>query len=710
MNKYRILNTIKNFLLKGEKHMKQYPVSAIRNVCLMSHGGAGKTSLAEAMLFNTGVLDRLGKVVDGTTTTDYDPEEIKRKASINTSLAPLEWKGDKFNIIDTPGYFDFVGGVMEGIRVADSAVIVVSGKSGVSVGTEKAWEYSTDRSIPRIVFINKMDEDNSDFYSTLDQLRDKFGKTIAPFQVPIREGEHFVGFVNVVDMQARRFDGQKVIDIAVPEDMIDKVEPVREMILESVAESSEELMEKFFAGEEFTIEEIHHALRIGVEEGNIVPVLCGSAITNTGVQVLMDAIVEYFPAPDEMGETVGARPGSTDVISRKPNANEPLSAIVFKTIADPYVGKLSLFRVFSGELKADSIVLNPNTGAQEKIGHVYTLRGKKQIETDKISAGDIGAVPKLSNTNTGDTLCDASNPIILKGVNYPEPVISLAIMPKSKGDEEKISSGLHRLMEEDPTFKIELNHETHQQLISGIGEQHLDVIVSKLKTKFGVSVDLCDPKVPYREAIRKKVKVEGKHKKQSGGHGQFGHVWIEFEPQDGGELLFEEKIFGGSVPKNYIPAVEKGLRESMVHGVLAGYPVVNLKATLVDGSYHPVDSSEMAFKIAASVAYKKGLEQAGPVLLEPIAHVEVYVPNDYMGDIIGDLNKRRGRILGMNPRDGGIQQVVAEVPLAEMFKYATDLRSMTHARGNFTSEFERYDEAPMQVAQKVIEEAKKEHE
>lgn len=690
--------------------MKQYPISKIRNVCLMSHGGAGKTSLAEAILYNTGVLDRFGKVADGTTTTDYDPEEIKRKISISTAMAPCEWKGNKLNIIDTPGYFDFVGEVMEGVRVADAAVIVVSGKSGVAVGTEKAWKYASDRKIPRIVFVNKMDEDNANFYAVLDQLREKFGKAIAPFQVPIKEGEHFVGFVNVVDMQARKFDGQKVVDIPIPAGMEDRVEPVRQMILESVAESSEELMEKYFAGEEFTVEEIHHALRVGVEEGSIVPVLCGSALTNTGVQVLMDAIVEYFPAPDEMGNIIGTKPGSDDTAERKPDGKEPLSALVFKTIADPYVGKLSLFRVFSGTLTADSTVYNPNTDTNERIGHLYVLRGKKQIEVDKITAGDIGAVTKLVNTNTGDTLCDPFNPIVLEGIDFPEPVISLAIAPKAKGDEEKISAGLHRLTEEDPTLKIELNTETHQMLISGLGEQHLDIVVSKLKSKFGVSVDLSIPKVPYRETIRKKVKVEGKHKKQSGGHGQYGHVWIEFEPGETEDLIFEEKIFGGAVPKNYFPAVEKGLRESMLHGVLAGYPVVNLKATLVDGSYHPVDSSEMAFKVAASLAYKKGLEQASPVLLEPIAHVEVIVPDDYMGDVIGDLNKRRGRILGMNPQAGGMQQVVAEVPIAEMFKYATDLRSMTQGRGSFTSKFERYEEAPPNVAQKVIEEAKNNNE
>ncbi|MGE4282370.1 MAG: elongation factor G [Clostridia bacterium] len=688
--------------------MKQYPISKIRNVCLMSHGGAGKTSLAEAILYNTGVLDRFGKVADGTTTTDFDPEEIKRKISIGTAMAPCEWKNEKLNIIDTPGYFDFVGEVMQGLRVADAAVILVSGKSGVAVGTEKAWKYATDRKIPRIIFINKMEEENANFYAVLDQLREKFGKSVAPFQVPIREGEHFIGFVNVVKMQARKFDGQKVVDIPIPDGMESSIAPVREMILESVAESSEELMEKYFAGEEFTVEEIQHALRIGVEEGSIVPVLCGSALTNTGVQVLMNAIIEYFPSPDEAGRIVGKKPNSEDIVERKPDEKEPLAALVFKTIADPYVGKLSIFKVFSGTLTADSTVYNSRTDTNERIGRLYILRGKKQIEVDKITAGDIGAVTKLANTNTGDTLCALSNPIILEGIDFPEPAISLAITPRAKGDEEKIGSGLHRLVEEDPTLSIELNTETHQMLISGVGEQHLDIVVSKLKAKFGVAVDLSDPKIPYRETIRKKVKVEGKHKKQSGGHGQYGHVWIEFESGQTEDLTFEEKVFGGAVPKNFFPAVEKGLRESMVHGVLAGYPVVNLKATLLDGSYHPVDSSEMAFKVAASLAYKKGLEQAGSILLEPIGHAEVVVPDNYMGDVIGDINKRRGRILGMNPQAGGEQQVVAEVPMAEMFKYATDLRSMTQGRGSFVLKFERYEEAPANVVQQIIEEAKKE--
>ncbi|MBC7766079.1 MAG: elongation factor G, partial [Hyphomonadaceae bacterium] len=677
--------------------MNKYPIDKIRNVCMIAHGGAGKTSLAEAMLYIAGASDRLGKVTEGNTVSDYDPEEIKRKSSLSTSILPLEWKGDKYNIIDTPGYFDFVGEVMEGVRVADSAVIVVSGKSGVSVGTEKAWQYATERKIPRIVFVNKMDEDNADYYRTVDQLRDVFGKTIAPFQVPIWEGEHFVGMVNVVEQTSRKLVGDKLVDIEIPDEVKDKVAEIRSMLIESAAETSEAFMERYFAGDEFTVDEIHHALRIGVEEGTIVPVLCGSTFSTVGVRALMEAIYDYFPSPDEMGSAVGVKPNSDTKLERKPSPDEPLSALVFKTVADQFVGKLSVFKVFSGTLKADSMVYNAVTDTQEKIGHLYILRGKRQIEVSEITAGDIGAVTKLAHTNTGDTLCDVHNPIILEGVSFPAPCISMAIVPKAKGDEEKISNGLHRLVEEDPTIQLEQNIETHQLLVSGLGDQHLEVIVSKLKSKFGVAVDLIVPKVAFRETIRKKVKVEGKHKKQSGGHGQFGHVWIEFEPGQAEGLTFEEKVFGGAVPRNFFPAVEKGLQECLPHGVLAGYPMVHLKATLVDGSYHAVDSSEMAFKIAAHAAYKTGLAMASPVLLEPIAHVEVIVPDNYMGDVIGDMNKRRGRILGMNPMGEGLQQVLAEAPMAEIFRYATDLRSMTQARGAFTAKFDRYEEAPEHI-------------
>ncbi len=687
--------------------MKDYAVEKLRNVCLLSHGGAGKTTLAEAMLFNTGVLDRFGKVNDGTTTTDYDPEEVKRKISINTAIAPCEWKNYKINVIDTPGYFDFVGEVMQGIRVADSAVILVPAKGGVAVGTEKSWAYAKERKLPRFFFVSKMDEEHANFFEVLDQLVNTFGKSVVAFQLPIIEGEKFTGFVDVINMKAKKFDKDKLVDTDIPADLSDRVAEIREMLNEAVAETDEELMEKFFSGEEFTPEEMKKGLCAGIADGSIVPVFCGSALNNQCVVPLMDAIVEYMPSPGDLAPEHAKKHNSDEVVEVKADANAPASALVFKTIADPFVGKISIFRVFSGTIKSDSVLYNTTTERTEKISQLFLLRGKKQIPVDKLIAGDIGAVAKLQSTNTNDTLCDQSNIIELEKINFPEPVISLAVEPKAKGDEEKISAGLQRLQEEDPTFKVTVNTETRQTLISGVGEQHLDVIVSKLKAKFGVSVNLTEPKVPYRETIRKKVKVEGKHKKQTGGHGQYGHVWIEFEPGESEDLTFEEKIFGGAVPRQYFPAVEKGLRESIQKGVLAGYPVVNLKATLVDGSFHPVDSSEMAFKIAAHLAYKKGLEQASPVLLEPIVHVEVYVPESYMGDIIGDLNKRRGRILGMNPQEDGLQQVVAEVPQAEMHKYATDLRSMTQGRGYFKMWFERYEEAPPNIAQKVIEEARK---
>lgn len=687
--------------------MKEYTTGKIRNICLMGHGGSGKTTLAEAMMFNTGVLERFGKVSDGTAVLDYDSEEIRRKISINAALGPCEWKDCKLNIIDTPGYFDFVGEVKQGIRVADGAAILVSAKSGVSVGTEKAWDYAKEYDMPRMIFVNKMDDENANFFNVLEQMTEVFGKSIVAFQIPIVENQKFTGFIDLIELKAQKFEKDKLVEIPVPANLKDKIDKVREALNEVVAETDEALMEKYFAGEEFTREEFGKGLRAGICDGSIAPVFCGSAVNNLAVQIFMDALVEYMPSPVDKQVFTAAKPDSEDMLELKTDAKETLSAIVFKTIADPFVGKISIFRVYSGTMKSNSVVYNSTTGKQEKISQLFMMRGKKQIAVDKLVAGDIGAVAKLQYTNTNDTLCEPAKPVILPRIEFPEPAISLAIEPKAKGDEEKISSGLHRLQDEDPTFKFATNTETHQMLISGMGEQHLDIIVNKLKTKFNVAVNLIDPRVPYRETIRKKVKVEGKHKKQSGGHGQYGHVWIEFEPGEKEGLTFEEKIFGGSVPKQYHPAVEKGLQESIQKGILAGYPVVNLKATLVDGSYHDVDSSEMAFKIAAHLAYKKGLVQASPVLLEPIAHVEVYIPDSYMGDVIGDLNKRRGRILGMNPHDKGGQQVVAEVPQAEMFKYATELRSMTQGRGYFKLWFERYEEAPPMVAQKVIDEAKK---
>ena len=692
--------------IKGGIGMKDFTSDKIRNVCLMSHGGAGKTTLAEAMLFNSGALERFGRVEDGTTTSDYDPEEIKRKNSIGTSICPCEWKDHKINVIDTPGYFDFVGEVKQGIRVADSAIIVVSAKSGVLVGTEKAWAYANQNDLPRMFFVNAMDDENENFFKVLAQLVNTFGKNVVAFEIPIKEDGKFIGYVNIATMTAKKFDNNQLVDIDFPESLKSKAEEIRAALMEAVAETSEELMNKYFEGIEFTEEEIYKGLSDGIKDRSLVPVFCGSALQNRGIKSLMDSIIKLAPSPIESGPIKATKHGSDTQVELDVQDNAPLSALVFKTIADPFVGKISMIRVFSGVLKSDSVVYNTTTEKNEKISQLFVLRGKKQIPVSKLVAGDIGAVAKLQNVNTNDTLCSQANAVVLDKIKYPEPVISMAVEPKTKGDEEKISSGLNKLQDEDPTFKVTLNAETHQTVISGVGEIHLDVVVSKLKTKFGVSVNLTEPLIPYRETIKKKVKVEGKHKKQSGGHGQYGHVWIEFEPGEKEDLTFEEKIFGGAVPKQYFPAVEKGLLESIKKGVLAGYPVVNLKATLVDGSYHSVDSSEMAFKIAANLAYRKGMPQASPVLLEPILHVEIYVPESCMGDIIGDLNKRRGRILGMNPQEGGMQQVIAEVPQAEMAKYATDLTSMTQGRGSFKLWFERYEEAPPNVSQKVIEESK----
>ncbi len=686
--------------------MKLYETSKIKNFCLLGHGNSGKTSLAEAMLYTAGSIERMGRTQDGNTVMDFDPEEIKRKFSISTAVATCDWSGTKFNIIDTPGFFDFVGEVQEGIRVADAAVIVLSGKSGLTVGAEKAWKYAEEQGIPKIIFINKVDDERVNYYGVLDQLREKYGKKIAPFQVPIRENDMITGFVNVVEGEARKFDGDRTITASMPEGMEEEITPIRVMINEAVAESSEELMDKFFAGEEFTLEETYAALREGVANGDIVPVLCGSAYNKLGISSLMNAINAYFPSADASDDFFIAKKEDGTDARREVSVNDPLAALVFKTIADPYVGKLSYFKVYSGIMTPDTTVYNSVTETNERIGKIYALVGKKQVEVEKLNAGDIGAVTKLVNTNTGDTLCSLTDRIVIDGIDFVKPNMSLAVVPKAKGDEDKISQGLAKLMDEDKTFSVETNTETHQTLIRGLGDQHIDILVNKLKNKFGVDVSLTEPKVAYRETIKKTVKVEGKHKKQSGGHGQYGHVWIEFEPCESETLIFEEKVFGGAVPKNYFPAVEKGLQESMKTGVLAGYPVVNLKATLLDGSYHPVDSSEMAFKMAASLAFKAGMEQASPVLLEPIGHLKVLVPDSYTGDIIGDINKRRGQMLGMTPQGEGMTLIEGEIPMAQMHSYSSDLRSMTQARGSFEFEFERYQEAPPNVVEKIIAESK----
>ncbi len=687
--------------------MKLYDTTNIKNFCLLGHGNAGKTSLAEAMLYTSGNIDRMGRTADGNTVMDFEPEEIKRTFSISTALASCEWNGAKFNIIDTPGYFDFVGEVQEAVRVADAAVIVLSGKSGLTVGAEKAWKYCEERKLPRIIFINKVDDERVNYHNVLQQLKDKYGKRIAPFQIPMREGDKITGFVNIVEREARIFQGNMTVTGETPAELMDELASMRDMICEAVAETSEELMEKYFAGEEFTLPEMYGALRAGVAEGDIVPVLCGSAYHNNGIPSLMNAIHAYFPAPctDEGFVMATKKDGSSSRL--KVDVNDPMSALVFKTIADPYVGKLSYFKVYSGVMTPDTTVYNMNKDANEKIGKIYVVQGKKQIEVERLNAGDIGAVAKLTKTATGDTLSGLNHPLQLEGIDFAKPNMSLAVVSKAKGDEEKITQGLVKLMEEDNTFRLENNKETRQQILKGLGDQHIEIIVSKLKNKFGVDISFETPKVPYREAIRKKVKVEGKHKKQSGGHGQYGHVWIEFEPTDSEGLVFEENIFGGSVPKGYFPAVEKGLLESMQQGVLAGYPMVGLKATLVDGSYHDVDSSEMAFKIAANLAYKAGMAQASPVILEPIGLLKVTVPDSYTGDIIGDINKRRGQMLGMTPLGGGLTVIEGEIPMAEMHTYSSDLRSMTQARGEFEFEFERYQEAPTNIVDKIVAEAKK---
>ncbi len=688
--------------------MKTYAMEDIRNVVIMGHGKCGKTTLAEAILYKSGAVERQGKSADGNTVTDYDPEEVKRQLSISTAMAPVEWKGMKYNLIDTPGFFDFVGGVKEGLRAADSALIVLSGRSGVSVGTEQVFNYAKQKGVPTMFFVNKLDDDRGDYKKTLEQMKEVFGKGITPFVYPIKENDEFYGFVDIVDMTARRYEGLERVEIPVPEGMEEVVAPLREMIMEAIAETDEELMVKYFNGEEFTFDEIKKAIRKGVKDGSIYPVYCGAGQTNLGIRSLADGIGKYLPAPSEI-EEVAYTASTGEPVELVQSEAETTAAIVFKTIADPYVGKLSMFRVYSGEVKSETTLYNPNRAKSERIGKLYTMCGKKQTETASVKAGDIGVVAKLDNTKTGDTLCAEGKDIILTGIDFPAPVLSMAVKPVAKGDEEKIVSGLTKLAEEDPTFNITNNTETKQTLINGQGEQHIDVIISRLKAKYGVNVALDEPVVPYRETIKKKVKAEGKHKKQSGGHGQYGHVWIEFEPGITEDMTFEEKVFGGSVPKNYFPAIEKGLRDSCAHGVLAGYPVVNLKATLLDGSYHPVDSSEMAFKTAASIAYKSALSEANPVLLEPVGYLKVYIPEDIMGDVIGDINKRRGRIMGMGESTKkGLNMVEAEVPMAEMHKYATDLRSMSRGRGSFSFEFVRYEEAPKQVADKVIANSKAE--
>ena len=677
-----------------------YTTGGIRNVAILGHGGSGKTSLVESILFLTGGTDRLGKVADGNTVGDSDSEEIRRQITIYLATTFAEHKNCKINILDTPGYFDFAGETAEALRVADAGILVCTAKDGISVGFEKGFSALKANKLPKAIYVSKVDEENGDFDAVLSALRDKYGTSICPIIVPVKNASGKVeGVVDIVTRKAYAIEGGKQKEIPIPDSMNAQLEEIYTAVNESVAETSEELMEKFFDGEEFSDDEKISGIKTGIKELSLIPVFCGSAISGLGTLPMLDEIVNLFPSPMDRADT------KEDGADLAVDPNGPTCAIVYKTLSDQY-GKFSLFKVLSGKLTSDTQLTNTRTGTVEKMGHIFKMQGKKSLEVKEVVCGDLGAVSKLTDTKTSDTLSDTKALVTAKRIEFAPPCYSMAIAPKVKGQEEKIATGLGRLSEEDVTFTFVNNPETKQLVLSGSGDIQLDVLCSKLKDKFGVEVELSPARVPYREKIRKKISVRGRHKKQSGGAGQFGDVVIEFEQGDAEDLTFVDKIFGGSVPKNFFPAVEKGLRESISRGVLAGYPLVFLKATLVDGSYHPVDSNELAFKLAAQLAYKEGMPQANPCILEPIGYLAVTIPDTYMGDIMSDLSKRRGSPMGMNLNAEGMQVVEAEVPMGEMSSYAIDLRSMTQGRGSFTIRFERYEEAPAPVQQKIIEEAK----
>ena len=684
--------------------MKVYRTDEIRNVVLLGHGGCGKTSLLEAMAYVSGATNRMGKVTDGNTISDFDKEEQKREFSISTTLVPIEWEKAKINILDTPGYFDFVGEVEEAVSVADAAVIVVSGKAGVEVGTEKAWELCDKYNLPRMVYVTEMDVDDASFRQVVQDLTDRYGKVIAPHFQPIRENEKLVGYVNVIKNAGRRYTGiGQREECEIPDYCKPNLEIYREKLLEAVAETSDEFMERYFAGEEFSVEEIRAAMRTEVMEGDIVPVAMGSNIQAQGVANLLSDIVRFFPSPD-CRECAGINRKTNEIYEANYDFARAKSAYVFKTMVDPFIGKYSFIKVCSGVLKGEDVLYNSDSEADEKLGKIYTMVGNKPVEVSELFAGDIGAIGKLANTKTGDTLSTKATPILYGKTEYSKPYTYMRYVTKNKGDEDKVSQALQKMMAEDVTLKAVNDSENRQSLIYGMGDQHLEIAVSKLAERYKCEVTLETPKVAFRETIKKKSDVDTKYKKQSGGHGQYGHVKMTFEPS--GDLdapyVFEETVVGGAVPKNYFPAVEKGLQESVQKGPLAGYPVVGVKATLYDGSYHPVDSSEMAFKTATIQAFKKGFMEAGPILLEPIASVKVVVPDDYTGDVMGDLNKRRGRVLGMNPVSGGCQEIVADIPMTGLFGYCTVLRSMTGGRGTYSYEFARYEQAPSDVQEAEI--------
>ena len=682
--------------------MKVFTTENIRNISLLGHRGSGKTSLVESLLFVKDYIKRKGNVEDGTTISDFDKEEVKRIFSINTSLIPIEYDEVKLNFLDTPGYFDFVGEVVSSLRVSASAVIVMDATAGVEVGTEKAWKLLEERKLPRIIFINKMDKGYVNYPKLLAELKEKFGKKIAPFCLPLGEKEEFKGFVNVVDMKGRIFNGKECVDTPLPKDI--DVSEIRNLLFEAIAETDEVLMDKYFAGEEFSAEEITTGLHKGVVNGDIVPVIVGSAQQNIGIHTLLEFLKRYMPCPTELfsGERIGKDPETNEDKRVKIADETPFSAIVFKTLVDPFIGKISFFKVNSGIIKKEAEVFNPIKNKKERIAQVMTMQGNKQIEVEELHAGDIGATTKLQYTQTGDTICDKNFSVVFNQIKFPKPNIFSGVLPADKNDDEKLSTALQKVMEEDPTFIVKRNYETKQLLIGGQGEKHLYIILCKIKNKFGVHAELEDVIVSYRETILGKAEVEGRHKKQSGGAGQFGDVFIRFEHSDK-DFEFVDEIKGGVVPKNYIPAVEKGLIEAKEKGVLAGYPVINLRATLYDGSYHPVDSNDLSFKLAAILAFKSGIEKAKPVLLEPVVKMEITIPEEYMGDVMGDLNKRRGRVLGMDHLESGEQMLYVEVPEAEILKYSIDLRALTQGRGQFEYEFVRYEEVPENISKKIIE-------
>jgi len=684
--------------------MQDTSTGRLRNVVLVSHGGAGKTSLSEAMLFDSGAINRLGRVDEGTTVSDYDAEEVRRKFSVNTSILPCEWDGHKLNVLDTPGYMDFLGEVKAAIRVADGAVVVVEAAAGVEVGTELDWTYLDEQKLPRLVFVNKMERENANWQQTLDQLRAKFDSTFVPVQVPIGAQSSFAGYVDLITMKA--YLGTEGKPAEIPADLAGQAAELRQTMMETAAEADDELVMKYLEGQELSAEEIRRGLAAATRAGRIVPVLCGSALQNVGVRALMDAIVAYLPDPT-MRPVVAKNLATGQEETLEPGPDRPLAALVFKTMADPFVGKLTYFRVYSGSVHSDSRVYNTVRGAEERVGQLYMIRGKEQIPVQEVRTGDLGAVAKLQVTNTGDTLGDRGHPLVLPGIEFPEPVFSAAVFPKTKTDLDKMGPALARLTEEDPTLRVHRDPDTNETILSGMGESHIEIATRRLQAKFGVEITTDVPKIPYRETITKTASAQGRHKKQTGGRGQFGDVFVRFEPLPrGAGFEFVDEVFGGAVPKNFIPAVEKGLREALEKGVVAGYPTVDIRAALYDGSYHPVDSSEIAFKLAAHLAFEKGVAEAGPVLLEPVMDVTIIVPEQFMGDVLGDLNTRRARVLGME-QDRGKSVVTAQAPLAEMQRYATSLRAMTQGRGIFTMKFSHYEEVPSHVAQGVIEAARK---